>query len=88
MPVNIAVSIRSHGLLSDLTGFATVARIWWRWGLQPWKAELFKSARTAALGAKTRGVLGLYLKPHEKAAVVVAAAPSRSTRVPFNVEQH
>jgi len=47
MPVNITVSIRSHGLLSDLTGFATVARIWPRWRLQPWKAESIKSARTS-----------------------------------------
>jgi hypothetical protein len=81
MPVNIPVAICSHGLLSDLTGFTTVARIWRRWGLQPWKAESIKSARTPELGAKTRGVVGLYLNPHEKA-VVVAAAPSRSTRVP------
>ena len=82
MPVNIAASIRSHGLLSDLTGFATVAGIWPRWRLQPWKAESFKSARTPELGAKTRGFMGLYLNPHEKAAVVVAVTPSRSTRVP------
>jgi hypothetical protein len=81
MPVNIPVSIPSHGLLSDLTGFATVARIWRRWRLQPWKAESFKSARTPELGAKTLGVVGFYLNPHEKAVVVVAAL-SRSTRVP------
>jgi hypothetical protein len=81
-PVNIAASIRSHGLLSDLTGFATVAGIWPRWGLQPWKAKSIKSARTPGLGAKTRGFMGLYLSPHEKAAVVVAVTPSRSTRAP------
>jgi hypothetical protein len=81
MPVNIPAEICSHGLLLDLTGFTTVARIWRRWGLQPWKAESIKSARAPELGAKTRGLVGLYLNPHEKA-VVVTTARSQSTSVP------
>jgi len=50
--------------------FASVARIWRRWGLQPWKVETFKFSTDPKLEAKIRDVVGLYLDPPEKAVVV------------------
>src|SRR5660398_265254 len=43
-PDRLGVTHWSVRLLGDHLGisFATVARIWRRWGLQPWKAETFK----------------------------------------------
>ena len=50
--------------------FATVARVWRRWGLQPWKAETFKFSTDPELEAKIRDVVGLYLDPPAGAVVV------------------
>src|SRR4051794_25547161 len=49
---------------------ATVARIWHRFGVQPWRAQTFKSSTDPALEAKIRDVVGLYLHPPEKAVVL------------------
>jgi transposase len=51
-------------------GFATVARIWRKWNLQPWRVETFKFSTDPELDAKIRDVVGLYLEPPEKAVVV------------------
>jgi transposase len=51
-------------------GFATVARIWRKWNLQPWRVQTFKFSTDPELDAKIRDVVGLYLNPPEKAVVV------------------
>ena len=49
---------------------ATIARIWHRFGVQPWRAETFKFSTDPALEAKIRDVVGLYLHPPERAVVL------------------
>src|SRR3712207_2600605 len=49
---------------------ATVARIWHRFGVQPWRVQTFKFSTDPALEAKIRDVVGLYLHPPEKAVVL------------------
>lgn len=39
-------------------GFATVARIWRHWNLQPWRTETFKFSTDPELDAKIRDVVG------------------------------
>jgi transposase len=51
-------------LASELgTSFATVARIWRKWGIQPHRIETFESSTDPQLEAKIRDVVGLYLAP-------------------------
>ena len=50
--------------------FATVARIWRKWGIQPHRLETFKFSTDPALEAKIRDVVGLYLSPPDNAVVV------------------
>src|ERR1035437_1600832 len=71
-PEKLGVTHWSARLLADHLGisFATVARIWRRWGLQPWKAETFKFSTDPELEAKIRDVVGLYLDPPAGAVVV------------------
>jgi len=68
----LGVTHWSARLLADQLGvsFATVARIWRRWGLKPWKAETFTFSTDPELEAKIRDVVGLYLDPPAKAVVV------------------
>src|SRR3982750_3655704 len=49
---------------------ATIARIWHRFGVQPWRAETFKFSTDPELGGKGRDVVGLYLHPPERAVVL------------------
>jgi transposase len=49
---------------------ATVARIWHRFGVQPWRTATFKFSTDPQLEAKIRDVVGLYLHPPEQAVVV------------------
>jgi transposase len=49
---------------------ATVARIWHRFGVQPWRAATFKFSTDPALEAKIRDVVGLYLHPPAQAVVL------------------
>src|SRR4051812_28217393 len=51
-------------------GHATIARIWNKWNLQPWRVETFKFSTDPELEAKVRDVVGLYLPPPENAVVV------------------
>jgi transposase len=71
-PERLGVTHWSARLLADHLGisFATVARVWRRWGLQPWKAETFKFSTDPELEVKIRDVVGLYLDPPEKAVVL------------------
>jgi hypothetical protein len=48
----------------------TVARAWRVWGLQPWRRETFKFLTDPELKAKVRDVVGLCLKPPDKAVVL------------------
>ena len=50
--------------------FASVARIWRRWGIQPHRLETFKFSTDPQLEAKVRDVVGLYLDPPANAVVV------------------
>jgi hypothetical protein len=60
---------------------ATVARIWNRFGVQPWRAATFTFSTDPALEAKVRDVVGLYLHPSQKAVVLcVDEKPRIQTR--------
>src|ERR687893_703019 len=48
----------------------TIARIWHRFGVQPWRAGTLKFSPDPQLGGKVRDVVGLYLHPPEKAVVL------------------
>ena len=50
--------------------FASVARIWREWNLQPWRRETFKFSTDPELDAKVRDVVGLYLNPPDRVVVV------------------
>src|SRR3954471_16366381 len=41
---------------------ATIARIWHRFGVQPWRAETFKFSTDPELEGKIRDVVGLYIR--------------------------
>jgi transposase len=49
---------------------STIARIWHRFGVQPWRAQTFKFSTDPQLEAKIRDVVGLYLHPPDKAVVL------------------
>jgi transposase len=71
-PGSLGVTHWSARLLGRQLGisFATVARIWRAWKLQPWRRETFKFSTDPELDAKVRDVVGLYLNPPDKAVVV------------------
>src|SRR6476469_832555 len=71
-PPRLGVTHWSSRLLAGElgVGFATVARIWRDWNLQPWRVETFKFSTDPELDAKVRDVVGLYLAPPEKAVVL------------------
>jgi transposase len=76
-PERLGVTHWSSRLLADhLSDQGTaisnvwVARIWRKWGLQPWRRETFKFSTDPQLEAKVRDVVGLYLDPPERAIVV------------------
>jgi transposase len=71
-PASLGVTHWSARLLGRHLGisFASVARIWRDWKLQPWRRETFKFSTDPELDAKVRDVVGLYLSPPENAVVV------------------
>jgi transposase len=71
-PESLGVTHWSARLLAKHLGisFASVARIWRDWNLQPWRRETFKFSTDPELDAKVRDVVGLYLNPPDKAVVV------------------
>ena len=71
-PAALGVTHWSSRLLGAELGmsFATVARIWRKWNVQPWRVETFKFSTDPELEAKIRDVVGLYLNPPAKAVVV------------------
>ena len=50
--------------------FASVARIWRKWRIQPHRIETFKFSTDPQLEPKIRDVVGLYLDPPQNAVVV------------------
>jgi len=71
-PARLGVTHWSSRLLAAELGIgnATVAKIWRRWNLQPWRVETFKFSTHPELDAKVRDVVGLYMNPPENAVVV------------------
>jgi transposase len=71
-PAHLGVTHWSARLLAGelKISFATVARIWRKWDLQPWRVQTFKFSTDSELDAKIRDVVGLYLDPPEKAVVL------------------
>jgi transposase len=71
-PAALGVTHWSARLLGRHLGssFASVARIWRDWNLQPWRRETFKFSTDPELDAKVRDVVGLYLNPPDNAVVV------------------
>lgn len=72
-PAELGVTHWSSRLLAaHLGGISNVwvAKIWRRWGLQPWRRETFKFSTDPELDAKVRDVVGLYLNPPDKAVVL------------------
>ncbi|MDT7641703.1 MAG: hypothetical protein QOC83_5991 [Pseudonocardiales bacterium] len=71
-PAHLGVTHWSARLLAAelKISFATVARIWRKWNLQPWRVETFKFSTDPELDAKIRDVVGLYINPPEKAVVL------------------
>jgi transposase len=71
-PERLGVTHWSSRLLAGQLGISNVwvARIWRKWGLQPWRRETFKFSTDPQLEAKVRDVVGLYLNPPEKAVVL------------------
>src|ERR1700677_4398765 len=71
-PQKLGVTHWSSRLLASQLGISNVwvARIWRKWGLQPWRRETFKFSTDPQLEAKVRDVAGLYLNPPEKAVVL------------------
>jgi len=72
-PDTLGVTHWSSRILADHLGGISnvwVAKIWRKWGLQPWRRETFKFSTDPELEAKVRDVVGLYLNPPEKAVVL------------------
>jgi transposase len=72
-PEKLGVTHWSSRLLARHLGdvsHATVARLWKRWQLQPWRAETFKFSTDPELVAKVTDIVGLYLNPPDNAIVL------------------
>ena len=81
-PEALGVTHWSTRLLAAQLGISnyTVATVWKRWGLQPWRRETFKFSTDPELEAKIRDVVGLYLNPPENAVVLSVDEKARSRR--------
>jgi transposase len=71
-PARLGITHWSARFLAAELGisFATVARIWRKWKIQPHRTETFKFSTDPELEAKIRDVVGLYLDPPVNAVVV------------------
>jgi transposase len=78
-PAELGVPYWSARLLSDQldVSFATVARIWRKWNLQPGLVEDFVFDTDPGLDAHIREVAGLYLSPPARAVVLCGPSPLR-----------
>jgi hypothetical protein len=71
-PVRLGITRWSARFLAAELGisFASVARIWRKWRIQPHRLETFKFSTDPELEPKIRDVIGLYLAPPHNAVVV------------------
>lgn len=71
-PARLGITHWSARFLAAELGisFASVARIWRKWKIQPHRIETFKFSTDPELNAKIRDVVGLYLAPPDNAVVV------------------
>jgi transposase len=71
-PQHLGATHWSTRLMGNRLGisFASVARIWRKWGIQPHRVETFKFSTDPELETKLRDVVGLYLDPPAGAVVV------------------
>ena len=71
-PEHLGVTHWSSRLLGVELGLSnvTIAKVWKKWGLQPWRTETFKFSTDPELEAKVRDVVGLYLNPPDKGVVL------------------
>lgn len=71
-PTHLGVTHWSARLMATRLGisFASAARIWRKWNIQPHRVETFKFSTDPQLEAKLRDVVGLYLDPPKGAVVV------------------
>ena len=71
-PERLGVTHWSSRLLGAELGLSnvTIAKVWKRWGLQPWRVETFKFSTDPELEAKVRDIVALYLNPPDKAIVL------------------
>jgi transposase len=71
-PAELGMTHWSSRLLAARLGisFASVARIWRKWNIQPHRIETFKFSTDPELAPKIRDVVGLYLDPPRGAVVV------------------
>src|SRR5580693_10460428 len=71
-PARLGITHWSARFLAAELGisFASVARIWRKWHIQPHRIETFKFSTDPELEAKVRDVVGLYLDPPENAIVL------------------
>ena len=78
-PAHLGVTHWSARLLAvELKiSFATVARVWRKWDLQPWRTGTFTFSTDPELDTKIRDVVGRYLNPPDKAVVVCVDEKSR-----------
>jgi transposase len=71
-PAALGVSHWSSRLLGKELGLShvTIAKVWKKWNLAPWRSQTFKFSTDPELEAKIRDVVGLYLNPPEHAVVL------------------
>jgi transposase len=71
-PKNLGVTHWSSRLIAPRLGVdhSTIAGVWKKYGVKPWKAETFKFSTDPELVAKVTDVIGLYLAPPENAIVL------------------
>lgn len=71
-PARLGAKRWSSRLLARELGIsaASVIEVWHKWGLRPWRGESFAFATAPRLEANLTDVVGLYLRPPEKAVVV------------------
>ena len=72
-PAHLGVSHWSSRLLGEQLGisFATVARIWRKWGIQPEHVETFTFSPDLTRQAQTRDLSGLYFNLSQRAAALL-----------------
>ena len=83
-PAHLGASHWSSRLLGQHLGisFATVARIWRKWGIQPEHVETFTFSTDLTRQAQVRDLSGLYLNLSQRAAALHRSGPAGNPAVP------